>query len=92
MIPAAQAKDEADPRLPAKAFRVYSWALRNLDTIEFRPVKVLVVSHEVPVKKDTVIFALRRLCATGYLARGPRLKGEARQYRLYAAPVKAKAA
>jgi len=92
MIPAALSLAKSDPRLRGAPLAVYIWCLEHLDPLEFRPVKVLVLTTGVRIKTNTAVFALRRLCEAGYLAKGTRPHGEARQYRLYAAPVKARAA
>ena len=92
MIPAPLSRAACDPRLRGAPLAVYVWCLTHLDTLEYRPVKILALAADLHIAKDSAIFALRRLCAAGYLAKGPRPKGEARHYRLYAAPVKARAA
>ena len=94
MIPAPLSLAKSDPRLRGAPLAVYIWCLEHLDTLEYRPVKILVLASGVRIKTNSAVFALRRLCETGYLAKGQRPHGEARQYRLYPAPtaVKAKAA
>ena len=92
MIPAPLSSAKCDPRLRGAPLAVYVWCLEHRDPLDDRPVKVLRLTTELRMQKDTAIFALRRLVEAGYIAKGPRPKGEARHYRLYAAPVKAKAA
>jgi predicted transcriptional regulator len=92
MIPSALSLAKSDKRLRGAPLAVYVWCLESLDAYEYRPVKIVALAHELHMAKETAIFALRRLCAAGYIARGDRPNGEARHYRVYAAPVKAKAA
>jgi hypothetical protein len=92
MIPSSLSLASEDPRLRGAPLAVYVWALANLDTVDYRPVKVLALASKVHIKTNTAVDALRRLCAAGYLARGPRPHGEARHYRLLSSPVKVKAA
>lgn len=92
MIPSALEQANGDARLRGAPMAVYVWAFSNLDTMEYRPVKILALAANLHMAKETAVFALRRLCEAGYLARGPRPHGEARRYRLLASPVKARAA
>ena len=92
MIPSSLSQAQSDPRLRGAPLAVYLWCLENLDPLDYRPVKILSLSTEMHLNKDTAIFALRRLCVAGYIAKGPRPHGAPRHYRLYASPVKAKAA
>ena len=92
MIPSVLSLAKSDRRLRGAPLAVYIWCLEHLDTLDYRPVKILLLSHELHMDKSRAVFALRRLCEAGYVAKGPRAFGEARQYRLYPAPVKARAA
>lgn len=92
MIPSSLSIAKADPRLRGAPLAVYVWALENLDTVDYRPVKILALCAALHIEKQTSVDALRRLCEAGYLAKGPRPHGEARHYRLFSSPVKVKAA
>lgn len=87
MIPAPLSLAKSDPRLRGAPLAVYVWCLEHLDTLEYRPVKILVLSAGVRIKTNTAVDALRRLCDAGYLSKGVRPKGEARRYRVLASPV-----
>ena len=92
MIPSALEQAAGDPRITDATYRVYFWCTRNLDTVEERPVKVAAVARELRKKEVTIFRALRLLAESGYIARGHRPRRGVRHYRLYASPVKAKAA
>lgn len=92
MIPAPLSSAKSDPRLRGAPLAVYVWCLEHLDALDYRPVKILSLSAALHLRTNTAVFALRRLVEAGYIAKGPRPKGEARHYRLYPSPVKAKAA
>ena len=86
MIPSSLSTAKSDPRLRGAALAAYVFALEYLDTVEFRPLKVEVLASAIRCKKMTAVDALRRLVDAGYLARGLRPHGEARQYRVLPSP------
>lgn len=95
MIPSALSHAKADPRLGRAGLAAYIFCLEYLDSQEWRPVKVELLSRAVRCKRMSAVSALRSLVVAGYIARGERPKGEARRYRLLPAPmapVKARAA
>jgi DNA-binding IclR family transcriptional regulator len=95
VIPSALSHAKADPRLRGAALAAYIFCLEYLDSQEWRPVKVEVLSRSIRCKLNTAVDALRTLVEAGYIARGERPHGEARHYRLLPAPlpvVKARAA
>lgn len=94
MIPSCLSRAKSDPRLRGAPLAVYVWCLEHLDVMDFRAVKVLGPCVELHMKRETVIDALRRLVAAGYLVRGAREFRGPWQYRLLVSPtpVKARAA
>ena len=90
MIPAALSQAKADPRLRGAALAAYIFCLEYLDTQEPRTLKIEVLAHAIRCKKMSAVDALRRLCDSGYVARGERPKGEGRRYRLLPAPLPVK--
>lgn len=87
MIPAALSHAKSDPRLGRAGLAAYIFCLEYLDTQDWRPVKVELLSRAVRCEKMSAVSALRALVAAGYIARGERPKGEARRYRLLPAPI-----
>jgi DNA-binding GntR family transcriptional regulator len=82
-----------DNRLNPAAFRVYVWLTRRLDTMQFRPLKIVEVAHALRVTPRIAIHALRKLREFGYVEReASRGMGEAWRYRLYASPQRDRAA
>lgn len=79
-----------DARTKGAARDVYLYLSKNLDFVSYRPVKASVVAHDAKLKEITAAWALRQLCALGYLERGPSKVDRLCTYRLVwslAAPI-----
>lgn len=65
----AMAKDR---RLRPTDIQVFIVASQYLDFVEFRPLKVFGLAHELRTSHSQAAYAVRRLVGCGYLERGER--------------------
>lgn len=88
MIPSSLSLAKSDPRLRGAALAAYVFCLEYLDSQEWRPVKVEVLSLAIRCKRNSAVMALRALSEAGYIAKGERPRGESRHYRLLPIPIR----
>lgn len=70
------------PELTATELRVWRAAVRYLDFVELRPLKLVVLERATGLSAAPLSRALARLVALGYLARAERAAGAAASYRV----------
>ena len=71
----------ADPAIRGAPLSIYVLLNHELDTVEYRPVKVSALATELHLKTVTAAQALTRLVSAGYLERGGKID-RVRSYRL----------
>ncbi len=62
--------------------RVWRAAVRHLDFVELRPLKLVVLEHATRLSRGSLSAALGRLVALGYLVRAERAAGGVASYRV----------
>jgi predicted transcriptional regulator len=71
-IPPALSAMARDRKLSGRDIQVYIVAANHLDYMEWRPLKLWVISREMEISRSRVAESLKKLTDRGYLARGER--------------------